>query len=536
MIDNKYFKRALFVLALVLVGSVVFNKLTDRSVYSSDNVRDQLTRFQQVFGLVSRYYVEPPDNEKLITGAINGMLGELDPHTVYIPEKNLQKVTEQFEGSFEGIGIQFIIHEKVLTVVSPIAGGPSEAVGILPGDQIIEIEGKSTYGITESEVQDKLRGPKGSKVTVTIRRPGETEEFQVTITRDEIPIYSVMASFMMNDGKTGYIYLGRFSKTTSEEVEEAITKLESQGMEQLIFDLRGNSGGYLQQAFKVVDKFIPGGYKIVYTKGRTSRMNDELFSTQNGTHELFPLVIMIDHGSASASEIVAGAVQDLDRGLVVGQTSFGKGLVQNQIPLDDGGAVRLTVARYYTPSGRLIQRPYEDGLMDYYKEAYQERDSTFKPDSTKKYLTLAGRTVYGGGGITPDTILTDGNITRFTYNLRRKRVFFEFGSQYAADHRDELGDFDSYMNNFEISDEMLDEFRNILSKHEIKIDEKAFKKDIKYIKLLMKAELARHVWDSEHFYRIRLTGDEEVKQAIELIPRAGEIKTLHDWKSATSKK
>ncbi len=532
MMDNKYFKRALFILALVLVGSVVFNKVTNRGVYSTDNVRDQLTRFQQVFSLVSRYYVEPPDTEKLITGAINGMLGELDPHTVYIPEKNLQKVTEQFEGSFEGIGIQFIILEKVLTVVSPIAGGPSEAVGILPGDQIIEIEGKSTYGITESEVQDKLRGPKGSKVNVTIRRPGESEEFQVTITRDEIPIYSVMAAFMLNNGETGYIYLGRFSKTTSDEIEDALNKLESLGMKQLIFDLRGNSGGYLQQAFKVVDKFIPGGYKIVYTKGRTSRMNDELYSTHNGTHKLFPLLIMIDHGSASASEIVAGAVQDLDRGLVVGQTSFGKGLVQNQIPLDDGGAVRLTVARYYTPSGRLIQRPFKDGLMDYYKEAYQERDSTYKPDSTKKFLTLAGRTVYGGGGITPDTTLTDGNITRFTYNLRRKRVFFEFGSQYAAEHREEFDNFESYMNNFKITENMLDEFRNILSKHEIKIDDKAFEQDVEYIKLLMKAELARHIWDSEHFYRVRLSGDEQVKQAIDLIPRAREIKNLHDWKKA----
>ncbi|MDZ7725103.1 MAG: S41 family peptidase [candidate division KSB1 bacterium] len=491
-------------------------------------------RFQEVFNLVNRYYVEPPDTEKLIEGAIHGMLGELDPHTVYIPEKKLQKVNERFEGSFEGIGIEFIILNKVLTVVSPIVGGPSEAVGLLPGDRIVEIEGESTYGITEDEVQEKLRGPKGSKVDVTIRRPGEEDTFEVTITRDTIPIYSVMAAFLLQDNKTGYIYLGRFSKTTAEEVENALKKLESQGMQQLIFDLRGNSGGYLDQAVKVVNKFIPGRYRVVYTKGRIPQMDEDFYSTDSGTHDMYPVVVMIDHGSASASEIVAGAVQDLDRGLVVGQTSFGKGLVQNQINLHDGGAIRLTIARYYTPSGRLIQRPYENGLADYYQEAYSDDTERNKPDSTKKYVTLAGRTVYGGGGIIPDSILTSGRITRFTYNLRRKRLFFEFGSTYGPELEEQFDGFKAFNTQFRIDDRNIEQLKALMKKHDLEFNAEAFEKDEDYIKLLMKAEVARHLWDSEHYYRIRVTGDDEVETALNAMSLARKVKQLHSWQGSDS--
>ena len=532
MFYNKYVRHVVIVIALVIIGNFAFSRL--ETAYSNDNIRSHLLRFQEVFNLVNRYYVEPPDTEKLMEGAIHGMLGELDPHTVYIPEKNLQEVNERFEGSFEGIGIEFIILNKILTVVSPIVGGPSEAVGILPGDKIIEIEGESTYGITEDEVQEKLRGPKGSKVNVTIRRPGEDEPFKVTITRDKIPIYSVMASFMLEDDKTGYIYLGRFSRTTAEEIETALDELESSGMEQLILDLRGNSGGYLDQAVKVVNKFIPGKHRVVYTKGRIPQMDEDFYSTESGTHSLFPLVVMIDHGSASASEIVAGAVQDLDRGLVVGQTSFGKGLVQNQINLRDGGAIRLTVARYYTPSGRLIQRPYENGLADYYQEAYSDDQDRNKPDSTKKYVTLAGRTVFGGGGITPDSILTSSRITRFTYNLRRKRVFFEYGSQYGPEFAEQFNNFETFNKQFQVGERNITQLKALMKKHDVEFNLEAFEKDSDYIKMLIKAEIARHLWDSEHFYRIRVTADEEVKTALLTIPTASKIMTLHSWQGSDS--
>lgn len=533
MFNTKYVRHVVIVIAAVIIGNFAFNKIS-RTVFSSDNIRSQLLRFQEVFNLVNRYYVEPPDTEKLIEGAIHGMLGELDPHTVFIPEKSLQEVTERFEGSFEGIGIEFIILNKVLTVVSPIVGGPSEAVGLLPGDRIIEIEGESTYGITEDEVQKKLRGPKGSKVQVTIRRPGEEDTFTVTITRDRIPIYSVMAAFLLEDSKTGYMYLGRFSKTTSEEIETALQKLENNGMKQLILDLRGNSGGYLDQAVKVVNKFIPGRYRVVYTKGRIPQMDEDFYSTESGTHPLFPLVVMIDHGSASASEIVAGAVQDLDRGLVVGQTSFGKGLVQNQINLHDGGAIRLTVARYYTPSGRLIQRPYDNGLADYYQEAYSDEQDRHQPDSTKKYVTLAGRTVYGGGGITPDSITTSGQITRFTYNLRRKRLFFEFGSTYAPELQEQFNDFERFNTQFQINERNIDQLKALMKKHDIEFNAEAFEKDKDYIKLLLKAEIARHLWDSEHYYRIRVTGDDEVEMAVKTMPVARKIMHLHSWQGSDS--
>ncbi len=530
MKSMKPFQKFLLLVTTVTLVAFVFNKFESRDAYSSDNIREQLDRFNEVFRYVDQYYVEDPDREDIITGAITGMLSELDPHSVYIPQKNLERVNEQFEAEFEGIGIEFVVLNKILTVVAPIIGGPSEAVGLLPGDQIIKIEGESAYGIKEDEVAKKLRGKKGTKVTITINRPGMNYNFDVTITRDKIPIYSVMAAFMLEDGETGYIYLGRFARTTSQEVEEALRKLENQGMQQLIFDLRGNSGGYLDQAFEVADKFIPGGQKIVYTKGRRDNSEQEFYSTNRTTRELYPVVVLISNGSASASEIVSGAIQDLDRGLVLGQTSFGKGLVQNQIPLRGGGALRLTVARYYTPSGRLIQRPYEDGtLVDYYQDAYDDSAAVHKADSTKQFQTLAGRTVYGGGGITPDSILVAERITRFTNRLRMKRVFFEFGSKWAGENRDVYSSFEKFNNTFAIDDNMVADLKAIIEKHDIDFSQEAFDKDEDYIHLLMKAEAARHLWDSEHYYMVRIKGDDEVAQAVALMPEAERIKNLHAW-------
>ncbi len=513
---------------LVLLASLGIKQFGIRDTYSQDNIRSQLDRFVEAFTYVKRYYVEPVENESLVNGAIEGMLSELDPHSVYIPKKNLEEVTERFEGYFEGIGIEFVVNNKILTVVSPIVGGPSEAVGLLPGDQIIRIEGESAYGISEDEVVKKLRGPKGSKVTVTIRRPGQSETFDVTITRDKIPIYSVIASFMMEDGKTGYIYLGRFAQTTSQELEEALKTLESRGMTQLILDLRFNSGGLLEQAIEVADKFIPGNQKLVYTKGRLRASNDVFYSGDDATHPMTPLVIMINQGSASASEIVAGAVQDLDRGLVVGQTSFGKGLVQNQIPLRDGSALRLTVARYYTPSGRLIQRPYDNGLMDYYMGAY---DQTSRADTTgekKIYYTLAGRKVYGGGGITPDSVLQDVRITRFVNQLIQKRIFFEFGSTYASQHPDQFTSFERFKD-FQVTDAMLDTLKSIMSRHDIEFNKEAFDEDIDFVKTMIKAEMARHYWSKEHYYRIRISDDPEVVASLSLMSRADSVAHLHNW-------
>ena len=535
MLKKNPIAKAFILVLFIVVAGVGFANLNDQNTYPANSTRAQLERFVEVFNDVNRYYVERPDKEKLITGAIKGMLSELDPHSVYIPKKSLRQITEQFEGHYEGIGIEFIVQNKILTVVSPIVGGPAESVGLLPGDQIIRINGESAYGITETEVQKKLKGPKGTKVTVTIRRPGQSGTFDVVITRDRIPIYSITASFMMDDGKTGYIYLGRFARTTSEEMEKALKELEQQGMKQLILDLRLNSGGYLDQAVEVADKFIPGGYKIVYTKGRIRSADQEYYSTTRATHPLYPLIVMIDRGSASASEIVAGAIQDLDRGLVVGETSFGKGLVQNQLPLRDGSALRLTVARYYTPSGRLIQRPYDGSLMDYYTEAYDEsRDK--KVDSSKVFFTLAGRKVYGGGGIKPDTTLKSPRITRFTNRLIGKRIFFQFGSYYASKHKKWPGTFESFVNNFVVDDAMLAKLRELIKEHDIEFSQEAFDKDSDFIKMLMKAEVARHLWDSKHYYMIRVLADSEVQDALKLMPEAARIGQLHDWQGQAGRK
>ena len=533
MKENTSFRRTLIIVSFIILAGLFLSRFGRHELYSSDDARAQLQRFNEVFYYVNRYYVEPPDRKKLITGAINGMLSELDPHSVYIPEDKLKKVTEQFHGSYQGIGIEFIVLNKVLTVVSPIPGGPAEAVGLLPGDQIIRIEGESAYGITEDEVQQKLRGPKGSKVKVTIRRPGQNGTFDVVITRDEIPIKSVTSHFMLDDGKTGYIYLGRFARHTSQELEEALDALEAQGMQQLILDLRMNSGGYLEQAVEVADKFIPGGYKIVYTKGRLRSAGEEFYSTSENTHKMYPLIVMIDHGSASASEIVAGAIQDLDRGLVVGETSFGKGLVQNQIPLKDGSALRLTVARYYTPSGRLIQRPYDHGILDYYSEARDDSSRKQWIDSSKVYYTLGNRKVYGGGGIKPDTTLKSTRITRFTNDLIGKRIFFEFGSKYGSKHRYLGKDFERFRKTFQVDDGMIEMLKSIMKKHNIKFSEEAFEKDKDYIKLMMKAEVARNLWNSDAYYRIRITSDSQVLAALPLMDKAKEIAALHEWKGYT---
>ncbi len=530
---NKNILRFLGLTVVCLLIGIAFTRVGDNEAFPQDNIRADLDRFVEVFAYVKRYYVEPVESDKLITGAIEGLLAKLDPHSVYIPKKSLEKVNEQFEGSFEGIGIEFIVLNKVLTVVSPIPGGPSEAVGLLPGDQIVRIDGVSAYGITEDEVFKKLRGPKGSRVKVTVARANLADPFDVEIVRDKIPINSLYAAFMLDDGKTGYIWLARFAKTTADELEAALKDLHSQGMKRLILDLRSNAGGLLEQAVEVADKFIPAGQKLVYTRGRLTGADEDFFSTSNGDQPMKPMIVMISHGSASASEIVAGAIQDLDRGLVVGQTSFGKGLVQNQIGLKDGSALRLTVARYYTPSGRLIQRPYTGGLADYYAAAYDDEDAnapTAQPDSGRTvYKTRAGRTVFGGGGITPDSTLKAERITRFTNDLFGRRIFFELGSKYGTALRGRYTSFAIFRAQFSIGEEFTADLKEVLKKNKIEFNEEAYKRDEAFIKTMVKAEVARTLWDSKHYYQVLRSEDPEVIAAEALMPQAASILKQGGW-------
>ncbi|MCL5020299.1 MAG: S41 family peptidase, partial [Bacteroidetes bacterium] len=333
----------------ILIGTQIQN------VFSGDNIYEQVEKFKDVLSLADKYYVDNVDTQKLTDAAISGMLSQLDPHSVYIPAKDVRQISEDFRGSFDGVGIEYDVVNDTLLVVSPIAGGPSELVGIQAGDKIITIDGKSAIGITRDEVQKKLRGPKGTKVTVTVVRAGVDKPMDFTIIRNKIPIYSVTAAFMFNKD-VGYVYINRFAETTGSELANALAKLKSEGMKELVLDLRDNPGGLLDQAVSVASDFLPQGKTIVYTKGRIPEAN-EYFTSSGGAYTKLPLILLVNGGSASASEIVSGAMQDLDRGLIVGETTFGKGLVQRQFSLDDGSAVRITIARYYTPSGRLIQRP-----------------------------------------------------------------------------------------------------------------------------------------------------------------------------------
>lgn len=497
--------------------------LADTDVYK------QINRFIEVCKIVKQYYVEEVDSDRLITGAINGMLEELDPHSVYIEPSRMEKVTEEFDGYFFGIGIEFIMQKKILTVVAPIPGTPSERLGIRPGDKITKIDGKYTFGISEDAVKQLLRGARGSKVTVTIRRPNVEEPFDLTISRDKIPIYSVISSFMI-DHKTGYIALSRFAKTTADEMREALRDLSRQGMQQLLLDLRSNSGGYLDQAVEIVDQFLEAGKVIVSTRGRIVGADETFESTEETDYGRLPLVILINSGTASASEIVAGAIQDWDRGLIVGETSFGKGLVQSQIELNDQSAIRITIARYYTPSGRLIQRPYENGLAEYYLGNQEETESApLNHDSLSKsavFLTSKGRKVYGNGGIQPDVTVKSGLFSPFTSLLLSKRLFFEFGSRYGLEHPELAQDFEQFSQTFQVTPLLVNQFRQFIKQSEIQIEEDEFTRDLDYIKLLIKSEIARNLWDSGKYYEVFVRGDLQVQEAMKLFFKSMQLAGL----------
>ncbi len=505
------------------------------SLISGDNIYEQINKFKDVLSITEKYYVEDVDTQKLTEAAINGALGQLDPHSTYIPAAHLQQVTEEFQGSFDGIGIEYQVLNDTLLVVSPIVGGPSEALGIQSGDKITRINDTSAIGITQQGVQKKLRGPKGTKVRVSILRTGIDQLLEFEITRDKIPLRTVDASFMLDD-RTGYINVTRFAAKTHDEFVEGVSKLKDAGMKRLILDLRGNPGGYLEQAFKMADEVMPKGKKIVFTKGRRPEFDDEYVSSGNGKFEQVSLVVLINNGSASASEIVAGAVQDWDRGLIVGETSFGKGLVQRQFDLKDGSAFRLTTARYYTPTGRLIQRPYGEDKTQYQLEAFQrdeqeggnlEHDA--EKDSTRsKFKTAGGRMVYGGGGITPDYIVKADRLTEYTVQMRSKQVFLEFADKYLDQHGKEFRtkydkDVARFAREFDVTSEMLDNVLAIAKARKIDFKKDLYEKDIHYVKAFTKAFIARSVWGNEGSSRVMLSVDNQFQKAVTLFPEAEKI-------------
>ena len=431
-------KLRVYLIALVML--VVDGTVVAQRLFSPNKI-------SQVVQYIERFYVEDQDMDKIMDKGIESMLQELDPHSVYIPKSDVQKANEPLDGSFVGVGIAFQLVKDTINVVEVIHGGPAEKVGMQPGDKVVQVNGNPAVGdsITNKWVDDHLRGKKNTRVKLGIKRGDANSLIDFDILRDAVPINSVNTYFMI-DKEVGYIALSRFSRTSAKEVREAIADLKTQGMKSLIFDLRSNSGGFLDIATEIVDEFLPNDQLIVYTEGK-SHDRQVMKSTAKGSFETGRLVVLIDEYSASASEIVSGAVQDHDRGIIIGRRSFGKGLVQRMFPTIDGGQIRLTISRYYTPSGRCIQKPYNDGLQAYYNDImnrYNEKElmdpaKVQVPDSLK-YYTDNKRVVYGGGGILPD-IFVPIDITRasdYYINLRAKNLINNYALEYVGANRNEL--------------------------------------------------------------------------------------------------
>ncbi len=492
-------------------------------------------KFNNVIDYISNYYVDTVNMPKLVEKAIVEMLKELDPHSVYFTKEEMEKANEPLVGNFEGVGIQFQVYKDTILVVDAIKGGPSEKLGIRAGDKILKIDNEDATGakVTSSYVVGKLRGAKGTKVVVSIKRKSSIELIDYTIIRDKIPLNSIDAAFKISKD-VGYIRLDRFSRTTMSEFRDAITKLNTEGISSLIFDLRGNSGGYLDVAIDLADEFLPSGMLIVYTEGVNSPMQ-RYSSTSRGNFEKGKLIVLIDEGSASASEIVSGAIQDWDRGLILGRRSFGKGLVQRPFNLIDGSVIRLTTARYHTPTGRCIQKSYSEGIDKYYEDFSKrmKKGEFIHPDSIKfpdslKYFTPAKRIVYGGGGIMPDIFvpMDTTTVSSFYVDLRRKRIINDFIVEYVDTKRDSLKSkfisFDEFNKIFKIDNSFMNNFYEFAKKQSVekKDAEKNTDKDIdseKFLICQLKALIASNIWGSDKYYRVIIDVDNELKKALEII-------------------
>ncbi|NOR44471.1 MAG: PDZ domain-containing protein [Candidatus Delongbacteria bacterium] len=545
MSDKKFY---MFSVLILIVAILLSYKYEDTEASTNDTLQ-YFKKMNYILRIVDNVYVDEPDNEKMMEGAIEGLLQGLDPHSTYIPAEEQKEVEEDFKGEFGGIGIEFEIKHKYLTVISPIPDTPSDRLGLQPGDRIIRIDGKTAVGITTNEVFKRLKGIIGTKVDITIARSGVDKPLEFEIIRAAIPVHSVIAKCMLDDKKTGYISINRFAYKTAAELEEALQTLEDRGMTQLILDLRGNPGGLMDQAVEITDKFLDAGKMIVYTKGRFKDFDDEYFSTRQATHEKMPIIILIDAGSASASEIVSGALQDHDRALILGTKSFGKGLVQRPFDLGDGSVARITIARYYTPTGRLIQRPYDNGTESYIYDRFADEDDLtekqkIKKDSIKKaqtfYTLRKKRVVYGGGGITPDSTITYDLYSDLMTDLFRKRVFQDHSIDFFNSNKNDKGkwkkDFEIFYNTFEVSDESVEKFIKIAEKNKIFIVEKIPKKkdlyytkvdlekDIERIKLEIKYNIARQYFKDKTLYpRIKAMSDKFVKKALTLFDEAKKL-------------
>lgn len=489
-------------------------------------------KLSSVLSFIEDQYVDTVSMDELIEAAIPTVLKHLDPHSVYIPAQELTAYNEPLDGGFDGIGISFNMPNDTVLVMSVIPGGPSERVGILAGDRIVSVDDSIVAGVKfpQNDVIKLLKGPNGTLVKVGVFRQGVPDIIYFDIIRDKIPIYSVDVSYMVSP-ETGFIKISRFARTTYKEFTDAVDKLQKLGMEKLIVDLRGNSGGYLDQATALANEFLPDGKLIVYTQGK-ARTRQNMYSNSRGKCIQTPVVILIDEFSASASEILAGAIQDNDRGEVIGRRSFGKGLVQEQVSFTDGSALRLTIARYYTPTGRSIQKPYEPGSDDYYFDInnrflhgeFQEKDS-IRLDDSLRFITPKGRTVYGGGGIMPDHFIpmdTTGTSPYFT-QVARRNLIYRFALQYTDRNRKTLtpletaNDFVTYLKR----EDIFGQFIEFAQSHGVEPQQEHIRQSKKVIETQLLAYIARNFIDDDGFYPIIQDIDNTLLKAIEVINQEG---------------
>ncbi len=533
--------KKIFSFAIAFVLFLVTSSLLAQPTVNRSETTD---KFATLIQYIESMYVDSVNSKELVEKAIIHLLEELDPHSTYISAEEVAEANEPLQGSFDGIGIQFNILHDTIFVVEPIQGGPSEKLGIRAGDKIVEVEGTKMagVGIKNSDVLAKLRGPKGTKVKVGIERKGYDKWMYFEITRDKIPIYSVDAAYMIAP-EIGYIKVSRFAATTTEELKKGISELKAQGMRDLVLDLQDNGGGLLRSAIEMGDEFLSDelpkdapknekGKLLVYTEGRAFKR--EPFNTRSGLQGSFEkgrLVVLIDESSASASEIVSGAIQDWDRGVIVGRRSFGKGLVQRPVNLPDGSMVRLTVQKYYTPSGRCIQKPYEDGKDDYYAD-YSKRlksgeffsaDSIKFPDSLKYETRITKRTVYGGGGIMPDIFvpLDTSENSRYFSDLIRVGVQNDWSMSYANAHRDELlktyPTMEDFAKSFVIPQAEQDKIVQMAEAKEVPLDAKGYENSKHAILVRTKALLARNLYDNEAFYYLINDLNPAAKKAVDIL-------------------
>ena len=503
----------------------------------------RLQVLEDIMEIIDRHYVDEVDIDELFDNATRGVLENLDPHSRYYSAEEYTELQEQYRGDYAGIGVSFEMFDGILTVLDALEGGPSQALGIRPGDEIIEVDGQSSIGWTIDQVYENVRGPAGTQVDVTVMRPSVDELLQYTITRGNVDIAAVSIVAMLDD-EVGYIRLSTFSQKTADQVEKALQDLEARGMRRLVLDLRGNGGGLMSQALQLTDKFLEGGKVIVETRGRTAVANASERTTNHLTHPELPMIVLVNRFSASASEIVSGALQDWDRALIVGETTFGKALVQNQFRFRDGSALFLTIARYYTPSGRLIQREYvgdEYVTPELVGDALSEDDPEWAGDQADErpvFTTAGGRTVYGGGGIHPDIEIAPTRVSGIAALMYRAplRLFFRYGVRYAAGHAAEIPvDFDDFNDNFVVTDEIVDDFfafvrsdgiRDPLDENDVPLTDEVLDAARKDVRIYIKSDIAAAVWGGDTGREVLLRYDDQVMRTIELLPQAANLLTL----------